>query len=168
MNAILTRSPVRKPQPNLTVASVRVIAGISPPVVRDAATLRVLLVDDCPFQRILSSVLLSRWGILPCLASDGLEAVLLAGESHVDLILMDIDMPVLDGMTAAARIRQNARRRGAGPAPIVAYTAARMEGNESAWTRAGINASLAKPCRAGDMGKCLAAWCGIRTEPLHH
>lgn len=141
---------------------------IATPPLREAATLRILVVDDCPFQQLLSSVLLSRWGIRPQLASDGLEAVLLAGEQRFDLILMDIQMSVLDGVAATTRIRQNERRNGADQVPIVAYTAEPIPASQRAWADAGITASLAKPCQATEMGECLKYWCGLRAEPLQH
>ena len=130
--------------------------------------LLVLVVDDCPLQRLMTTVLLSRFGILPRLAHDGLEAVLLAGESHFDLILMDIDMPVLDGVTAATRIRENERRSGVAATPIVAYTAEPIGDKTLNWAQAGISAWLAKPCGPDDMDQCLTNWCGVRTEQLRH
>lgn len=168
MNAILPRTPVRRSQPDLSVACGNLGVGEVSPAVGDARKLRVLVVDDCALQRLLTTVLLSRFGILPRLANDGLEAVLLAGESQFDLILMDIDMPVLDGVTATARIRANERRSGLAAVPIVAYTGGRIEVNASAWAHAGISASLAKPCGTDDMVRCLTDWCGGRTEQLHH
>ena len=73
-------------------------------------SLRVLLVDDCPMQQLLACALLSRWGVMPQIACDGFEAVLLVGEQDFDIVLMDVEMPVMDGLKATARIRQNERR----------------------------------------------------------
>jgi CheY-like chemotaxis protein len=135
---------------------------------RHATTLRVLVVDDCPFQRLFTSLLLSRWGIRAEVASDGVEAVLMAGESKFDLILMDIQMEGLDGVAATARIRQNERRRRLPEVPIVAYTAESVVAKTRAWPAAGITASLAKPCDSAAMGRCLEQWCGFRTETFQH
>ena len=151
-----------------SITSAQVIGGSSTREFRDASSLRVLLVDDCPIQQLLSSALLSKWGIRPEFASDGLEAVLLAGEQRFDLILMDIQMGVLDGVAATTRIRLNERRNGTGEVPIVAYTAEPIPDCQRAWADAGITASLAKPCQPAEMGECLMRWCGVPPEPLRH
>jgi CheY-like chemotaxis protein len=168
MNSIVTRSAVRERQSNQSATSVHAISTLSVPAGREAATLRILLVDDCRLQQLLGSALLSLWGIQPQLASDGLEAVLLAGEQRFDLILMDIQMGVLDGVAASWRIRQNERHHGGGEVPIVAYTAEPLGACERAWADAGISAALAKPCRPVEMGECLKHWCGVQPEPLRH
>ena len=59
--------------------------------------LHVLVVDDNPSNLAEACELLSRWGITPILATDGAEAVAVARERELDLILMDLQMPVLDG-----------------------------------------------------------------------
>ena len=168
MNSILTHSPVQQRPSQASATPVHVIVGTPNLAVREAATLKVLVVDDCPIQRLLSSALLSMWGIQPELASDGLEAVLLAGEQQFDLILMDIHMGVLDGVAATKRIRQNERRRGGARVPIVAYTGEPIAGNERTWATAGISASLAKPCGPAEMDECLKRWCGVECEQLPH
>lgn len=122
----------------------------------------ILVVDDCPVQRLVFCTLLSQWGIHPELAYDGLEAVLLVGEQTFDLILMNLQMPVMDGLTATSRIRviEHQQRR-SNPVPVIAYTSEPTEGNQSAWSQSGITTALAKPCAHAEMGKCLEHWCGI-------
>lgn len=71
---------------------------------------RVLLVDDCPMQQLRARALLSRWGVMPQIARDGLKAVLRVGEQDFDIVLMEVEMPAMDGLKATARIRQNERR----------------------------------------------------------
>lgn len=167
MHSILPRSQARKRPQEAVLSSVRVIGEISIPAVREASSLRVLVVDDCSLQRLLASVLLSRWGIRPELASDGMEAVLMAGERPYDLILMDIQMGVLNGVVATKRIRKNERRYGSGEVPIVAYTSEPIAASECACAEAGFTAFLAKPCQAAEMGECLQHWCGVHSEPMH-
>jgi two-component system, sensor histidine kinase and response regulator len=130
-------------------------------------SLRVLLVDDCPFQRLLSCTLLARWGIQPEIACDGLEAVLLVGEQVFDMVLMDLRMPVMDGLTATARLRVVEReQRRPRSVPVIAYTAESIAGN--AWALSGITAALAKPCDAFQLGECLQRWCGIELGVMQH
>lgn len=168
MNSILARSHTPQRQPKTSAAAALSMGSPSVLAVRDATSLRILLVDDCPVQQLLGCALLSQWGIMPQLASDGLEAVLLACEQQFDLILMDIRMGVLDGMEASKRIRHRELCRGGAAVPIVAYTAEDIGTNERAWSAAGISASLAKPCASAEMGECLHHWCGVQPESLQH
>jgi two-component system, sensor histidine kinase len=170
MNSIQFRNLIRPRQRELSETSVHVLGAmrIATPNSRDASALSILVVDDCPLQNLLSSVRLSQWGIRPQLASDGVEAVLLACEQQFDLILMDIHMPVLDGVVATARIRKDEHRRGADQVPIVAYTAEPLPANQRAWAGAGFTAFLAKPCGIEELGDCLKYWCGLHAEPIQH
>lgn len=100
---------------------------------------------------------------MPQIARDGFEAVLLAGEQDFDIILMDVDMPVMNGLEATARLRQNERRaRRARAVPVVAYTAGARALDEGSWRRCGMSAVLNKPADAFEMGECLARWCASR------
>lgn len=121
---------------------------------------RVLLVDGSPVQQLLVCTLLSRWGIMPALAHDGIEAVLLAGEQDFDLILMAVDMPVMDGPTATLLIRRHEHeRRGARRVPVVACCAGHPASDEGRWRLSGMDAVLAKSCDALEMCECLEHWC---------
>jgi CheY-like chemotaxis protein len=121
---------------------------------------RVLLVDDCPLQRLLGLALLSRWKITPELANDGGEAIYLAGEQEFDIILMDLDMPLVDGFAATQSIRRQERLAGHRTrVPVVAYTANDSASSDGHWFHSGMNAVLVKPSMAADMGECLRRWC---------
>lgn len=101
-------------------------------------------------------MLLSQWGIHPELACDGLEAVRLFGKQTFATVLMDLHMPVLDGLTATARIRSiEHQQRRSKPIPVIAYTSEPIAGNQSAWSQSGMTAALTKPCAAVEMGDCL-------------
>jgi CheY-like chemotaxis protein len=123
----------------------------------------VLLVDDCPLHRLLGLALLSRWRIMPEVAGDGREAILLAAEQDFDIILMDLDMPLVDGFAATRSIREqerSAKRRKR--VPVVAYTANNSASSEHGWSDSGMDAVLAKPSVAAVMGECLRRWCPDR------
>jgi CheY-like chemotaxis protein len=182
MSKVITRRPHGRlsqpsPAPRSATLEQRVLGavlspGFDPPDTageRPAKPVRVLVVDDCPFQRLLSCTLLSQWGIHPELACDGLEALLLVGEQDFDMVLMDLRMPVMDGLTATARIRavEQAQRRPR-PVPVIAYTAEPIAGHEGAWSRIGITAALAKPSDPFEMGACLGRWCGINVQARQH
>ena len=154
-------------QPSVAPHNLAVRAGR--PWGAPASSLRVLLVDDCPFQQLLACALLSRWMIVPQIACDGLEAVLLVGEQDFDIVLMDVEMPVMDGLLATARIRTNERRdRRARAVPVVAYTAGDLASDERKWQRCGMNAALRKPAEAPEMRACLERWCGSKFSSSEH
>lgn len=119
--------------------------------------LRVLVVDDDPVNLMIASEMLSAWGITPLLAADGAEAVTLARDLPLDLILMDLQMPVLDGLAAAKLIRCGEDEFAKVRVPIVAYTSAHPA--EVALRRFGINGVLAKPCDRLALHSCLTRWC---------
>lgn len=103
----------------------------------------VLVVDDYPDFRKIISIVLKRYGYDIIEASDGYEAVEMAVEQHPDMILLDLAMPVLDGIEAVKAIRRHASLE---DTPIVAISAYHDLYNEQA-RQAGCNAVLAKPVR---------------------
>lgn len=115
--------------------------------------LRVLLVEDDPVNRMVALHMLRRLGIEPDVAADGAEAVTQASASDYELILMDVHMPVMDGISATQEIRKLQ-----GPRPrIVALTANVLEGDRSRMMDAGMDAYLSKPYRLEDIAGALAA-----------
>lgn len=124
--------------------------------------LRVLVVDDNAFNRMVLSEMLARLGITPRLASDGAEAVKIAAEDDFDLILMDIQMPVLDGLNATRQIRNAEQDRARGRTPVLAFTS--TSADPLLLTASGMDGVLAKPCELGALHQCLATWCHSRGE----
>ena len=141
-------------------------ASAVPPMASQAARIRVLVVDDCPVNRLLACAALSQWGISPKIACNGEEAVRLACEQSFDLILMDLTMPVMDGFAATRAIRRFERARPFRPAvPVVAYTAEDMPMRDALLHRSGLNGWLSKPCDQLTMTLCLERWCaGLLAE----
>ena len=122
--------------------------------------LRLLLVDDCRAQRLMVAAMLARWGIVPTMACNGAQAVILAARTGFDIVLMDLLMPVMGGVSATAEMRQAERQQGVrGRVPIVACTSLDLA-TDPGWTaRVGFSAVLRKPCTVGALQKCLARWC---------
>jgi CheY-like chemotaxis protein len=118
----------------------------------------ILVVDDDPVNRTLASEQLSCWGMKPLLAVGGAEAVILACEVRLDLILMDLQMPVPDGFAATAQIRRFEREHGRRRVPVVAYTSAAVSADEPRLRDSGIDAVLRKPAGAQALRECVTRW----------
>lgn len=131
--------------------------GAGWPAARAYAAARVLVVDDNPVNLVVISALMESRGLLPLLAADGAEAVALACEMQFDLILMDLQMPVLDGWDATAAIRRFEAASSRPAVPVVAYSSTRPEADMLA--QRGLNGSLDKPCDGDALEACLQRWC---------
>lgn len=107
--------------------------------------LRVLLVDDNEINRKVASKLLQRQGCLVEIACDGDQALTALEETSYDLVLMDLQMPVLDGLDATREWRRREQNRTLGRTQIVALTARAMPGDEEECMEAGMDGYLTKP-----------------------
>jgi len=131
-----------------------------PDVHPDCPHLRVLLADDCSVNQLLGTALLARWGIVPLLASNGMEAVELLVEGEFDIVFMDLEMPVMNGLNAARSIRLFERTHRPGrKVPIIAYTDTTWNSPAHLIRDSGFNALLRKPSGSREMGDCLLRWC---------
>ncbi len=106
-------------------------------------TLRVLVAEDHPVNRKVVGLLLQSMGHEVSFAEDGQQALTQASQSDFDLVLMDIHMPVMDGLNSARNIRALPGERG--QVPIVALTADVMNDAQTQAMAAGMNAFLSKP-----------------------
>ncbi|MCX9156339.1 response regulator [Niveibacterium sp. 24ML] len=118
---------------------------------------RVLLVEDNAQNRQVAAGLLARRGIAVRTANDGAEAVAISAEQGFDLILMDLHMPVMDGLEASRVIRD---RAGAAALPIVAMTAAVMPEDRERCRAAGMVDFVPKPVEPEVLDAVLARWLG--------
>ncbi|MEM9200482.1 MAG: ATP-binding protein [Actinomycetota bacterium] len=119
----------------------------------EALPSRVLLAEDSETNRLVAIALLDRLGIEPAVAVDGGEAVAMATSTPYDVVLMDIQMPVMDGVEAAAAIR-DATDPSSRPY-IVAVTANALTGDREKYLAAGLDDYLAKPLRRVDLTAAL-------------
>jgi CheY-like chemotaxis protein len=115
--------------------------------------LRILLAEDNPVNQKLARRLLERMGYLVDLAENGLEAIESLDRTDYDLVLMDVQMPELDGLDATRRIRARWPER---PVRIVAMTANAMEGDRETCLAAGMDDYLSKPIRPEELATVLA------------
>lgn len=116
---------------------------------------RVLLVDDVEINREVAMALLSRADLNVDTAVNGREAVSMVQATDYDLVLMDIQMPELDGLSATREIRQNPRHA---QLPILAMTAHAMSGDRERSLEAGMNDHLTKPIKATTLFDALLRW----------
>jgi len=116
------------------------------------STIDVLVVEDNEMNQKVMQGFLMRYHIKPVIANNGLEAVAILAHRTFDLILMDIQMPGMDGHTATQTIRQDL----ALDTPIIAMTAYTMPGERERCLAIGMNAYLAKPVRMEQIDEILA------------
>jgi two-component system, sensor histidine kinase and response regulator len=119
---------------------------------------RVLVVEDNVTNQKVIVLRLQKLGCVVQVAHDGLEAVQAAAAGAFDLILMDCQMPVMDGFEATAKIRQNSSWH----IPIIALTANAMEGEQQRCLNAGMDDYLSKPVRLEDLINKLKYWTARR------
>ena len=115
---------------------------------------KVLLVEDVESNRLLLRIMLEKLGHEAILVDDGLAALTYlreAGEGSVDAVLMDLQLPVLDGLSATGRIRED----GFVGLPIIAVTAHALPGDRARCLDAGMSAYLAKPFTVDELRQVL-------------
>ncbi len=136
-------------------------------------TLHVLLVEDDPTSRMLVGGILRRDGHTVEEACEGEPAVVAARERDFDLVLMDVQMPGMDGLTATRAIRAmtddpDPRVRQRSRVPIIAVTAHAMRGDAERCLEAGMNRYLTKPIQADRLRACLGEFAhAAKTEESH-
>jgi len=127
---------------------------------------RVLVAEDNPENQLVATRVLEGAGAQVTIAPDGQVAVEMAARHRFDLILMDLQMPGLDGTQAAAAIREAERAREEDPVPIVAFTAHAVEGIREQCLRAGMNDYIVKPITGRDLVATVQRWADRRPVVL--
>ena len=128
-----------------------------------AASLRVLLVEDNAVNQRLASRLLEKRGHSVVVAGNGLEALEALEKESFDLVLMDVQMPVMDGFEATAAIRKKEGSSGI-RVPIVALTAHAMKGDREKCLAGGMDRYLTKPIRPQELDELLENYLVRRVE----
>jgi len=133
----------------------------SPPAARFMS--RILVVEDNPVNQEVAIAILESLGCQAEVAGNGQEAVEAVAKAHYDLILMDCQMPVMDGFAATAAIRRWEREQGRNPLPIIALTANVMKGFREQCLAAGMDEYLSKPFQPEQLEHLLHRW--LPTSP---
>jgi signal transduction histidine kinase/ActR/RegA family two-component response regulator len=128
-------------------------ASPAPPMsgAADAAPLRILAAEDHEVNRKVLQLMFEDLPVDLTLVVDGREAVDMFGAERFDLVLMDMQMPVMDGLQAIAAIRTKERLEGLAHTPIIMLTANALPEHETAGRAAGADAFLTKPISAQDL-----------------
>jgi PAS domain S-box-containing protein len=125
---------------------------------------RILVMDDNSMNQKVARLMLEPFGCQVDVAADGAEAVRMTTLFPYDLVLMDCEMPVLDGFAATREIR---RREGShGGVPIIAMTAYALKGDRERCLEAGMDDYLSKPIEANKLQATLARWLGMTAAGL--
>jgi CheY-like chemotaxis protein/HPt (histidine-containing phosphotransfer) domain-containing protein len=195
ISALLTK-PVRQSQ---LYDCLRTVMGSSPPVsppqvteapelialqslkeVKDLGRPQVLLAEDNPTNRMAAVRMLELLGCQVDEAANGIEAVNACRDVEYDIVLMDNQMPEMDGFTATSEIRKLELAHRRSPVPIIALTANALHGDREKCLKAGMSDYLSKPFKAAQLSQLLERWArpssstGAVTPPadagtsLHH
>jgi len=124
----------------------------------------ILLVEDNPLNQELSTEILKMNGFSVSVASNGKEALQKLETENFDCVLMDCQMPVMDGYEATRQIRKQEKFR---YLPVIALTANAMKGDKEKALRAGMNDHIAKPVDPDAMFSTIAKWINS-DQPQNH
>jgi two-component system sensor histidine kinase/response regulator len=117
-------------------------------------TLQILLAEDSPVNQRVATAMLEKWGHEVTVAANGRQAIAMFRRQSFDLVLMDVQMPEMDGLEATKTIRQYEQEAG-GHVPIVALTAHAMKGDRQRCLSAGMDGYVTKPIRSKELKRMI-------------
>ncbi|MGY0559871.1 ATP-binding protein [Luteimonas sp. A277] len=153
-----------EPTESQTAPAAETAAAADAPA-RPARTPRVLLVEDNPVNLMVGQRLLTMLGITCDTAGNGEAALLRMSASRYDLVLMDCQMPVMDGYTASRQWRESEAGSGR-HLPIIAMTANAMAGDRQKCLDAGMDDYLPKPVTRSELERCIYHWWNPDMPPV--
>lgn len=114
---------------------------------------RILLAEDDEINAVTVERLLQKMGCRVSVAQNGQEVLTLLSKDDFDLILMDIQMPVMDGVEATKCIRQSGEMREKARIPIIAITSYAMKGDREEFLKAGMDEYISKPVEMKELAR---------------
>jgi two-component system, sensor histidine kinase and response regulator len=140
-------------------------ASAAPTTAARGAAPKILLVEDNPVNREVAVAMLENLGCAAEAAENGWLAIEAMTGSTYDAVLMDCQMPIMDGFTAAGEIRRREQTSGAARVPIIALTANAMQGERERCLGAGMDDFLSKPFTQQQLATLLRRWLALRVLP---
>ncbi|UYQ95473.1 ATP-binding protein [Chitinophaga horti] len=141
--------------------TLKLVQDVTPYKREGSAPVHLLVVDDNRMNQELMRHLLAQWQLNFDIAGDGMTALNMLQEKHYDLVLMDIQMPGMDGYTAAQSIRQQLHLN----VPIIAMTAHAMAGEREKCLSYGMNDYISKPVNERILHDLIIQFTGGREQP---
>jgi CheY-like chemotaxis protein/HPt (histidine-containing phosphotransfer) domain-containing protein len=126
---------------------------------------KILLVEDNPVNREVAVGMLESLGCVAHAAENGSVALEAINNDSYDAVLMDCQMPVMDGLTATAELRRREQNAGGSRLPIIALTANAMEGDRERCLAAGMDDFLSKPFSQQQLAALLKRWLALQVLP---
>ena len=123
---------------------------------------KVLMVEDNETNRLILEQILLSLGCRVCCAGNGREAIAALAAEDFDVTLMDVQMPVMDGLTATREIRQQEQTSGRPRQLIIALTANALAGDREICLQAGMDDYIAKPVTIGSLSRTMARWLPVK------
>ncbi len=139
-------------------------------IIKPTRTRKVLLAEDNPVNVEVAKAMLDSLGMAVDCARNGEEALQAARGGGYDIVLMDCQMPLMDGFAATAEIRRHEQASGRGRTlPIIAITANALQGDREACLAAGMDDYLSKPFTHQQLGAVIGRWIGLPiAATIHH
>ena len=157
----VTRAVTAAPEPNLEDTAIRAV----PAATARAFVPKILLVEDNPVNREVAVGMLETLGCVAHAAENGRLALEAINNHAFDAVLMDCNMPVMDGLAATAELRRREQNAGGARLPIIALTANAMEGDRERYLAAGMDDFLSKPFSQQQLAALLKRWLALPLLP---
>jgi signal transduction histidine kinase/AmiR/NasT family two-component response regulator len=141
------------------------VGDASPQAVAPARSLRILAAEDNAMNRLVLKTLLGQMGLDLVVVENGEEALRAWEAERWDVILMDVQMPVMDGPTATRRIRELELQTGCPRTPIIALTANAMAHHTAEYAACGMDGLVSKPIKLMELVQAIGAACDGSAEP---
>ena len=157
----VTRAMTAAPEQGLEDTAIRAM----PTATARAFVPKILLVEDNPVNREVAVGMLESLGCVAHTAENGWLALEAINNDAYDAVLMDCQMPVMDGLTATAELRRREQNAGGARLPIIALTANTMEGDRERCLAAGMDDFLSKPFSQQQLAVLLKRWLALHVLP---
>jgi signal transduction histidine kinase/CheY-like chemotaxis protein len=157
----VTRAMIAAPEAGLEDSAIRAM----PTATARAFVPKILLVEDNPVNREVAVGMLESLGCVAHSAENGWLALEAINNDAYDAVLMDCQMPVMDGLTATAELRRRELNAGGARLPIIALTANAMEGDRERCLAAGMDDFLSKPFSQQQLAALLKRWLALHVLP---